>query len=331
MCHKPVDSLPLDTSIFSGSWLGIGLGVVIIVLIVLGVTRYQAPAEEAVVAAAPAIIEDTPTATRTATATRTPTQTPTPTETSTATPTLTPTPRTHIVNSGDSLLLIAGLYDVTVEQITELNNIDESTMLSVGQQLLLPPLPPGVSEPVVEIGAPPPTMVYVIESGDTLSSIAYEYGTTVDGIIAANPEQQLDLIFPGQEIVVPLATPTSTFTPAPPPTDTATPRPQYAAPDLLTPIDGEVVDASTLLLTWTSTTSLAENEYYVVELTWINGATSEHWVKSSSFRISKEERPANSFTTWRVSIRRQTGLSAQGAPVGTLLSPPGKERGFEWR
>ena len=41
MCGKPVDSLPLNTSIFSGSWLGIGLGILIIVGIVLAIIRYH--------------------------------------------------------------------------------------------------------------------------------------------------------------------------------------------------------------------------------------------------------------------------------------------------
>ncbi|RMF01743.1 MAG: hypothetical protein D6768_09950, partial [Chloroflexi bacterium] len=41
MCHKPVDSLPLDRSIFSGSWIGIALGVLIVVGLVLGFNRYR--------------------------------------------------------------------------------------------------------------------------------------------------------------------------------------------------------------------------------------------------------------------------------------------------
>jgi hypothetical protein len=92
-----------------------------------------------------------------------------------------------------------------------------------------------------------------------------------------------------------------------------------------------VIDVSTLLLSWTSTTVLADDEFYVVELIWLNGVTTEYWLKNSSLRILKEDRPANGLTTWRVTIRRQTDLSAQGTPVGVLLSPPGQERVFEWR
>jgi hypothetical protein len=84
-------------------------------------------------------------------------------------------------------------------------------------------------------------------------------------------------------------------------------------------------------LSWTATTLLADNEFYVVQLTWLNGATSEHWLKSSSLRLNKEERPANGLTSWRVAIMRQTGLSAQGTPAGIALSQPSETRTFEWR
>jgi LysM repeat protein len=324
MCRKPVDSLPLDTSIFSGSWRGIGLGVLIIVTIVIGVTRYQSPSPGAVAAAQR--IKNLPTPTATFTPTATPTVTPTPTATPTVTPTPTPAPREHVIQSGETLLFIAGLYGVTVEEITRLNRIEETTTLNVDQILLIPPGPP------VDVGDDlPPQIIYVVASGDTLSSIAYDHGTTVEGIIAANPDQNLDLIFPGQELVVPLFTPTPTATPTLLPTETTTPPPPYIVPNLLNPAHGEVVDSPTLLLNWTATTLLASDEFYVVELTWLNGATTEYWVKNSSLRIPKEERPANGRTTWRVVIKRRTGTSAQGLPTGITLSEPGEDRVFEWR
>lgn len=325
MCHKPVDSLPLDTSIFSGSWRGIGLGVLIIVTIVIGVTRYQSPSPGAVAAAQR--VKNLPTPTATFTATATPTVTPSPTTTPTATPTSTPAPREHVIQSGETLLFIAGVYEVTVEEITRLNRIEETTTLNVGQILLIPP----GRAPVEADDELPPQVIYVIARGDTLSSIAYDHGTTVEGIIAANPDQNLDVIFPGEELVVPLFTPTPTATPTRLPTETATPPPRYIVPNLLNPTNGEVIDSSTLLLNWTSTTLLASDEFYVVELTWLNGTTTEYWVKNSSLRLSKEERPANGRTAWRVVIKRQTSTSAQGLPIGITLSQPGENRVFEWR
>jgi LysM repeat protein len=326
MCHKPVDSLPLDSSIFSGSWRGIGLGVLIIVGIVVLVTRYQISSDEA---AAALNIENTPTLTATpaATSTRTPTHTPTPTVTPTVTPLPSPTLRSHEIESGETLLFLAGLYDVTVEELARLNSINETTILHVGQLLKIPASADlSAIEQVL-----PPQIIYTVQSGDTLSSIAYTHGTTVDGIMASNPDQDLALIFPGQELVVPLSTPTPTGTATPLPTETATPQPDYAAPNLLSPADEQMVDASTLLLSWTSTALLAEDEFYVLEINWLNGETTEHWLKSTSLRIAKEERPANGLATWRVTIKRQTGTSPQGTPSGVVLTAPGELRTFEWR
>jgi LysM repeat protein len=332
MCHKPVDSLPLNTTIFSGSWKGLVLGVCIIVALVGGATRYQQTPPEPTVVVVIQTPTRTPTSTRTPTLTATPTATPTPSPTPTVTPTPTPAPRIHTVESGDSLLLLAGKYSVTVDEIKALNSVDESTILNVGDTLLIPPAPGEAApvEPESEFENAP-EIVYEVQSGDTLLSIAFAKGSTVDGIIAANPDQDLNIIFPGQEIVIPLWTPTPTSTPTPLPTATFTPGPQYPAPQLLSPADGELIDEETLLLSWTSTVLLADDEFYVVRVEWLNGVTTEHWTQSSSWRVTREERPENGVTRWTVMIMRQTGAKPDGSSSGALLSPAGQTRVFEWR
>jgi len=44
---------------------------------------------------------------------------------------------------------------------------------------------------------------YVVQSGDTLSGIAAQYGVTVQQIIDANSLQNPDLVLPGQELIIP--------------------------------------------------------------------------------------------------------------------------------
>lgn len=44
---------------------------------------------------------------------------------------------------------------------------------------------------------------YTIKSGDTLSGISGIYGTTVDAIVNANGISNPDLIYPGQELIIP--------------------------------------------------------------------------------------------------------------------------------
>jgi len=47
-------------------------------------------------------------------------------------------PLTHIVRVGDSLILIADQYDVSVESLVALNNIKDSSFINIGQRLLIP-------------------------------------------------------------------------------------------------------------------------------------------------------------------------------------------------
>ena len=321
MCHQPVDSLPMSTSIFSGSWIGIGLGLVIVVGIVIGVTRAQGISDDV----ARAVERVTPTALPTFTPNPTPTGTSTPTVTLTPLPT--PTPRIHLVEGGETLEYIALRYGVRVDRLIDLNEVEDVRALSVGQPLIIP------SEQELEQNPDlvPLLRVYVIEEGDTLSSISYEIGTPMEAIVAANPNLNLDLIFPGQEIIVPLSTPTPTATVTPLPTATRTPTPRYALPNLLSPYDGQIVQSPTLLLNWTSTRHLAEDEFYVVHLEWPDGATTEHWAQNTSWRIFQQQRPANGVISWTVTIVRQTGTSSDGTPVGRRLSRPASPQWFEWR
>jgi len=324
MCGQPIDNLPLSRSLFGGSWLGIGLGILIIVGIVFVVIRYQGGRGDESRAAA----QNRATSTRIPTITPTPGPTNTPTSTATHTPTPRPTPRTHIIQSGENPSYIADSYGVTVDELIALNNIEDVRALAVGQLLLIPASAEG--ENGDGGGAPPAQIVYVVQSGDTLLDIALRYDTTVDAISAVNPEANLDLIFPGQSLVVPLATPTPTATPTATLTPTPTSGPPHLPPALLTPPEGQVVTAETLLFNWTTTGLLADDEFYVLQLSWPDGSFTEHWTQSSGWRISKEQRPAAGPVNWTVTIMRQTGTNPDGALVGVNLTDPGQPRTVEW-
>lgn len=328
MCGQPVDSLPLNGSVFGGSWIGVGLGVVVIIGLVAGVIRYQnnLSAQAQVVEAKPTL---TPTITQTHTVAPTPTITDTPIPTATFTPTPTPTPLVYLVKAGDNPSLIADLYGVNLDDLLELNNIDDVSSLQVGQVILIPT--GAKSNPATEESKPVDLVEYIVKAGDTLLGIALEYETTVDAITTVNPDTSLSLIFPGQKIMVPLATPTPTATPTTPATATATPGPAYITPNLLSPTANQVVDEEVLLFNWTSTGLLAQDEFYVLQLNWANGQHTQTWLKNSSWRITTAQRPANGVMTWTVTIMRQTGTNPDGSPTGLSLTPPGEQRTVEWR
>jgi hypothetical protein len=63
---------------------------------------------------------------------------------------------------------------------------------------------PATPTPVITPSPTPPTNTYEIQSGDTLGAIAEEFDTTVEEILAANPEiTDAGSIAPGQIIIIP--------------------------------------------------------------------------------------------------------------------------------
>ncbi len=77
----------------------------------------------------------------------------------------------YIVKKGDTLYSIAKLYDTTINDIKNVNNLT-SNILSVGQELIIP-----ISNNYE---------TYEVKSGDTLYSIARRFATTVDEIKKIN-------------------------------------------------------------------------------------------------------------------------------------------------
>jgi len=161
-----------------------------------------------------------PTETPTPTATTVPGQpTATPTATSIA-PTATPTPTsiptgqcTYVVQWGDTLYSIARRYGTTVNVLVSMNGLADPNYIRTGQVLYVPcgTTPPPTITPVPGC----PGFTYTVVSGDTLSSIARRYGTTVSAILAYNYIPNPNYIYVGQQICVPTGAPGPTPTPAP--------------------------------------------------------------------------------------------------------------------
>lgn len=111
--------------------------------------------------------------------------------------------RIHTVEDGETLSSIAETYGLTAEELAALNGILDIDVIYSGQVLQI-----GEGGPAV---APPANRVHTVAAGETLSSIAAQYGITLSQLLDLNGIDDADFIIEGQQIVVPVAA----YVPAP--------------------------------------------------------------------------------------------------------------------
>jgi LysM repeat protein len=242
-------------------------------------------------------------------------------------------PVKHTVKPGDTLIAIAKTYDTTVKDIADANSLDAAGLLRIGQELLIPIAGPS--------GGPGPTatpdggaLMYVVQSGDTISTIAERFGSQMSWIFAANNMKPGDVLQIGRPLLVPLTASTSTPMPTPEntPTPTATIGPRLPAPVLLAPADGAVLlGKNAVLLTWAAPGTLAQDEWYVVTVkaVEVDQSISPHWTKTTSWRLPTDyrvESQAPTEFTWQVQVR-QGGPDNPGGPASAVS----EQRSFAWR
>jgi murein DD-endopeptidase MepM/ murein hydrolase activator NlpD len=100
---------------------------------------------------------------------------------------------THVVRRGETLSGIASRYDLPIAQLVAANGIT-GERIYVGQQLRLVPTPGTASG---SGGS------YEVRSGDTLTSIAKRFGTTVRALQAANDISNPNLVPSGTTLKIP--------------------------------------------------------------------------------------------------------------------------------
>ena len=105
---------------------------------------------------------------------------------------------THVVQPGESLGQIAAEYGVDPVALADANNITNGNLIRVGQQLVIP----GVTErQALEARGER----HIVQSGESLSMIAAQYGVSVEAILAANSLDDPNTIVVGQELLIPPA------------------------------------------------------------------------------------------------------------------------------
>ena len=95
----------------------------------------------------------------------------------------------YIVKAGDSLYAIANKYNTTVDELKRLNNLTSNT-LSIGQKLILP------NESELDLN------YYIVQSGDSLYSIAKRNNVSVDELKRIN-NLTSNLLSIGQRLLLP--------------------------------------------------------------------------------------------------------------------------------
>jgi LysM repeat protein len=133
------------------------------------------------------------------------------------------------VAQGDTVSSIARRTGSSVAAIAQANGLADPNRIVVGQVLIVPgpassPSPP----PPAAAPAGATSGTHVVQAGDTLSSIARRFGTTVGAIQLANGIVDANRIRVGTSLTVPGSPATAPATPAPAPAVTPTPAPASA-------------------------------------------------------------------------------------------------------
>ncbi len=126
-----------------------------------------------------------------------------------------PSPATiteHTILSGEHFTSIAKKYGVSVRAIQEANQSLDSRRLRIGQKVKIPP-PTVVASSVGTDAVPLAVDEYVIQRGDSLSTIALRHSTTVKALRAAN-NLRTDLILAGEKLKLPPSSRFSNPTPS---------------------------------------------------------------------------------------------------------------------
>ncbi|MBN2391873.1 MAG: LysM peptidoglycan-binding domain-containing protein, partial [Anaerolineae bacterium] len=251
-------------------------------------------------------------------------------------------PQTYTVQPGDTLGGIALQFNITVEELKAFNNLD-SDNIGVGESLRIPlPTPTPGPTPTLDPGeptlTPAPYLLHTVRSGETLSTIAQQYGVRVlDILLASDLPEETVTIRPDQVLVIPQYTPTpepdvETITGGMP-----TPVLSYAAPEMLYPADNAEFtepDAN-IILQWASIGILTEKEFYKLEFivpTADGKSTINIYQRSTAWRVPSNLFPSadneDRVCAWRVSVVRQ--VTSGSDPTYKVIGLTGRRRTFTW-
>jgi len=235
-------------------------------------------------------------------------------------------PYQYVVQPGDTLYYILGLFGYreldVVPEVLALNNMSAENDLFADRTILIPrqtPTQGPTSTPTLTPGAGTPTAdpnitpdytdcspedrclspdgqywLHTVRQDETCAQVAYLYDTTVPDVIRDNNLTQNCIIHPGQVLRVLIrVTLTPTLTPTGGPNSTPTPTPTLLPPMLLHPInEASIARSGNVVLQWVATEALNSNETYLVVLTDTSSGHEYRWTtRSNVYRLPIDLRP----------------------------------------
>ena len=280
--------------------------------------------------------------TNTPTLTLPPTSTPTLTiPTLTASPLPSPTPLSYIIQENDTCLEIAFIFNTSVLSIVTENGLAaDCTNLTVGQTLRIPQ--PTPTQTPIATNTPSSQQAtiqacdkafHVVQENETLSLIAVAYEVPLEAIMEWSGKS-VDTAFFGETLTIPLCLRRSvagvTVTPSP--------APDYPAPELLRPRNGEAFTLSNDIVTlqWAAVSELRENESYLVSILDITSGSSRELivsVRDTKYVVPETLRPRDDLPhifRWSVVTVAQIGVNEDGSPRYRESGPRSQPSYFSW-
>ena len=116
---------------------------------------------------------------------------------------------THTVKAGESFYGIARQYELTVDELLKMNELNSDAVLSIGQELLVDAR--ATKKRKVANQNPQPVTkkasVHQVEAGESFYGIARKYGITVDELLKLNDLSADAVLSIGQELKIAGASP----------------------------------------------------------------------------------------------------------------------------
>jgi len=114
----------------------------------------------------------------------------------------------YVVQPGDTLSDLAAGWGLSVQAVMSANAIRDPNRIFVGQVLQIPRQAAAITAPPAAPGAapaprPPGGTTHVVQPGETLTSLAERWNTSVARLAEANGVTDPDLIFVGMKLLIP--------------------------------------------------------------------------------------------------------------------------------